>query len=92
MNFEWDYNKAKSNKIKHDISFDIAKHIFNPDMMVKEDKRRDYQEKRYIGFNFYFGRCIHVVYTIRGDNIRIISMRRANERETKYYCRTIKSH
>ena len=92
MKFEWDCNKAKENIRKHNISFDIAEHIFNANMIYKEDKRHNYGEKRYIGFGLYFGRCINIVYTVRNDNIRIISMRKANERETKRYHETIKSH
>lgn len=92
MKFEWDYNKAKTNEQKHGVSFEIAEHIFSSDMVVKEDIRHDYKEQRYSAFSLYFGRCINVIYTMRGDNIRIISIRKANEREAKEYRKSTKSN
>ena len=77
MIFEWDYNKARENEAKHGVSFEIAEHVFSSNMIAKEDTRQDYQEKRYTA--------------LRGDKIRIISMRKANERETKRYQEAIKN-
>ena len=91
MIFEWDYNKAKENEAKHGISFEIAEHVFSSNMIAKEDTRQDYQEKRYTAFSLYFGRCINIIYTLRGNKIRIISMRKANEHETKRYQEAVKN-
>ena len=47
--------------------------------------RRDYGEKRLLAFASMRGRLHVVCYCIRGDARRIISFRRANGREEKFY-------
>ena len=55
-------------------------------MLTKEDFRFEYQEKRYIGYGKLDGRLMCVIYTERKPNkIRIISFRKANNREKEYY-------
>lgn len=86
MEFEWDENKNRANQRKHDISFDEAADIFRYPMYEQIDSRTDYGEIRYIGIgrNRYFV-ILSVVYTERGNLIRIISARRANKVEKDIY-------
>ncbi len=46
-----------------------------------EDDRKDYGEIRLITVGFLQGRMVYVAWTPRGDTRRIISMRKANDRE-----------
>ncbi|MBF0481963.1 MAG: BrnT family toxin [Desulfovibrionaceae bacterium] len=88
MQFEWDERKRTSNREKHGIDFEDAPAVFSPDMIVFEDHRREYGEQRYIGMGTLCGRIVVTVFTVRGDTVRIISMRKANRREAAYYEKT----
>jgi hypothetical protein len=50
-----------------------------------EDTRIDYGEPRFITFGFLEGRMVVIAHTPRKDKTRIISMRKANNREQKTY-------
>lgn len=85
MQFEWDEGKGRTNRIKHEVSFSDAIEVFQNIRLTAIDSRRDYGETRKITIGeAHFGVCV-VVYTERDDVIRIISARRANERERKKY-------
>jgi hypothetical protein len=50
----------------------------------KEDRREDYSELRYVTVGKLDGRMVILVWTPRGEARRIISMRKANEREPPF--------
>ncbi|MEO8681285.1 MAG: BrnT family toxin [Vicinamibacterales bacterium] len=81
--FEWDPAKALENVRKHGVRFDEAKTVFgDPLAEVVVDPFHAWDESRYwiIGESF-IGRLLVVVYTERGDTIRLIGARRATPRE-----------
>lgn len=92
MKFTWDKQKNRSNLEKHGLDFKDAHHVFESQTITLEDVREDYQEKRYITMGEIEGRCVIVVHTPRGNNRRIISMRKANGRETKSYQERLRAH
>lgn len=88
MEFEWDENKNAINMAKHKIDFADALHVFLDEARIeREDTRKDYGESRYqtIGMTEYG--ILFVIYTEREPKgtIRLISARKANAREKKYY-------
>lgn len=86
MIFEWDEAKRLLNLEKHGVDFVDANKMWDGVMFVSEDTRREYGESRYIGIGRIDGRTMVVVYTNRNANIvRIISLRKANSRETRSY-------
>jgi len=85
MNFEWDENKRRLNLIKHGVDFLEAALLLSEEQIVLEDKRRDYGEPRYLAMGEMKGVLFVVAFTIREDDIRLISVRRGNLRERKYY-------
>ena len=86
MEFEWDENKNRINIEKHHVSFSRAAKIFDGDVLEWEDTRQDYDETRVIAIGHVERRFLRVVYTRRGNKIRIISARRANKNDRqKYY-------
>lgn len=86
MRFEWDEHKRQSNFEKHRVDFPVASQLWKSPMLIVEDKRREYKEKRLIGIGFVANRMMVAVYTERTANvIRIISLRKANNREIKIY-------
>jgi uncharacterized DUF497 family protein len=85
MAFEWDHKKAESNLQKHGIDFADAVSIFDDlNSITIEDAHE--KEQRFISIGIdCFARIIVVVYTWRGDTIRIISARKATKREQTHY-------
>ena len=74
------------------MNFEDAELIFAAKTISFEDDRADYGEKRYITLGELVGRVVVIVHTERELTTRIISMRKANEREKKiYYQRLEKS-
>jgi uncharacterized protein len=86
MGFEWDEAKRQSNVRQRGIDFpDVIPCFSDPQRLVEEDARRDYGERRFHLLCPLRGRLYHVTFTERGQNIRIISARRANQREQRHY-------
>jgi len=87
IEFEWDQNKASSNLIKHGVSFDEAKTVFDDPLYVDfYDPDHSYNEHRYIIVGqSQNNRLLIVTYTERGNTIRLINAREATQRERKVY-------
>lgn len=88
MLFEWDDNKEQINIRKHGIGFSVAKFVFNDDGRIEIfDKVHSIDEERYItiGFIEQVPIIVTVVYTERGQKIRIISARKATAEERRMY-------
>ena len=86
MPFEWDDRKAAQNIAKHGIPFEYAVRVFlDPHRLDSEDSRRDYSEERRLTLGKIEERLFVVAYTPRGKLIRLISARKANEREQRQY-------
>lgn len=85
MEFEWDDSKNQSNIAKHGIDFIRAKEIFDGFMLETLDDRFDYGETRLLAIGEAGGLIIAVVYTLRGQAVRIISARKANGNERRAY-------
>jgi len=85
--FEWNDNKAKVNLRKHRISFDEAQTVFLDDFsIIIEDSEHSDDEERFIIIGMsYKKRLLVVVYTERGEIIRLISARKATSMEHKKY-------
>ncbi|GGK34118.1 membrane protein [Salinarimonas ramus] len=84
--FDWDDAKAASNEVKHGISFDVASEVFlDPRRLDLPDDRFAYGEPRRICFGRVRGVVLAVVYTIRADAVRIISARKASQKERRLH-------
>jgi uncharacterized protein len=59
--------------------------MFQGDVLISPSTSRDYGEDRFIAIGVVEGRELAVVYTMRGDVCRIISVRRARENEREAY-------
>ncbi len=78
-----------SNLRKHGIDFiDVVDFEWDTALVVP-DTRKEYGEPRYIALG-YLDDAVHcLIFTERGENKRIISLRKANGRERKRYEKTI---
>ena len=84
--FEWDEKKNKLNIEEKGLPFEAAKQLFDYPLQIGLDERKNYNEQRFIGVGEIDGRLMVVVFTKRKPNIiRIISFRKANDREQKKY-------
>ncbi len=83
--FEWDETKNATNVAKHGISFQAASRVFGRPRLRFEDNRRDYGERRFRVIAVLEGEEIAVIYTERGETLRIISARRARRDERREY-------
>ena len=85
MAYEWDPNKAIANIEKHGIDFADAVTVFDDGHAITIDDP-DYDEQRFVTIAMdAFGQILVVVYTWRGNIIRLISARKATKRERKQY-------
>jgi hypothetical protein len=87
LTFEWDPGKARSNITKHGITFEEASTAFaDSSSLTIPDPEHSHSEERYVTMGMALtGKLLVVVHTDRGDNIRLISARRASRRERRNY-------
>jgi len=85
--FEWDPQKAAANERKHRVTFDEAVTAFgDPFGTVVDDPRHSVGEARLVLLGYsQANRLLAVMFTERGDRIRLISARTATRRERKDY-------
>ena len=85
MKLTWDEAKRKITLAGRGLDFAWASQIAGVFEYLIEDTRFDYDEKRYVSLGKINGRLCVVVWTPRDGGRHIISMRKANDREQKYY-------
>jgi uncharacterized protein len=83
--FTWHEAKRKANLAKHGIDFRDATTIFDGPLVTVEDTREDYGELRYIALGLLQGIVVSLVYAERGDQVRIISIRKALKHEARFF-------
>ncbi len=89
MSCEWDEQKRRANVKKHGIDFTDVPQVFDSDVVLLPDERFDYGETRFIAIGILKSQVVVVAYTERGENIRIISARKATKNEQIYYFQQI---
>jgi len=85
MEYEWDPRKAAANRRKHGIAFDLIEDFDWNSALVVPDERRDYGESRWLALGMIGHRLYSLAFTIRGDRIRLISLRTASRTERTLY-------
>ena len=90
MRFSWDARKSAANLADRGFDFAFATLIFDGPTLEKEDRRRDYGERRVVAIGLAHGIALTLVYTDRpttGQETerRIISARRSNRREREAF-------
>lgn len=85
--YEWDANKAAANLRKHGVDFADAATVFGDECAIRvRDQISSLDEDRFVILGSSVpGDLLVVVYTWRGERIRIISARQATPRERKSY-------
>ena len=86
MNFEWSDQKSEACFVQRGFDFAYVLRAFlDPCRLIRKDTRWDYGEDRFQLLGAIDQRVFFVVYTLCGSTIRIISARKANQREVINY-------
>ena len=87
LKLEWHETKRQNTLKNRNLDFALAIEVLT-DPNVKEyvDNRKNYGELRIRAYGMCSGLCLRVIYTMRGDTHRIISIQRVHKKEQeKYY-------
>ena len=89
ITFEWDKNNQTKIRLKHNITPEEAEQaLFNHQAIIFDEKHSSV-EPRYQLFGISnVGRLLFIVFTIRGNKIKIISARSANKKERNNYAKS----
>lgn len=82
MTFDYDTDKDAINRDKHGLGLNEF-FGFDDDPFVLPDDRFDYGESRFRAYGRIASQAFCVIYVERGDAIRLISFRRAHEKEMR---------
>ena len=86
MAIEWDQSKNARNQALHGLAFEDLGG-FDGDPVIIFDERFDYGEARLQAFGRIIGVGHCIVFTMRGGTTRLISFRKARDKEMRRYGR-----
>ena len=93
IEFAWDRRKARSNLVKHGVSFEEAQTVFlDENARLIDDPDHSEEEERFLLLGYSFqARCLMVSHCYREPDsvIRMISARRATVQEEEVYWRLL---
>ncbi|HWT11688.1 MAG TPA: BrnT family toxin [Allosphingosinicella sp.] len=85
MRVEFDPAKRAWTLRNRGLDLADAGEIFEGFTLTFEDDREEYEEDRFVTFGIMKGKLVACVWTFRGDNRRIISLRKAEKDEREIY-------
>lgn len=85
MRIEFDAGKNARNIASRGLSFELVAEFDWDSALAVDDRRRDYGERRVRAIGYLGARLHVVVFVPLDDGVRVISLRRANRRETRLY-------
>lgn len=88
----WDEVKRKLNIRKHGLDFAGCDAIWDHFTVTREDIREDYGEARQVCFGILHDEVVVMVYTERSKGPHVISLRRAEKHEARYYRQVAKEN
>jgi uncharacterized DUF497 family protein len=84
--FVWDEAKRRSNLEKHGLDFKDAHVVYDdPDKLTYDSSRIGERRLLDLAFAMVKGKLLALIYTERGDNVRVISFRPASREEREQY-------
>jgi uncharacterized DUF497 family protein len=87
IGFQWDRGNLDKNLVKHKVeNWECEQIFFNAPLLVLEDPNHSRSERRWAAFGRTdAGRLLVVIFTKRGDLLRVISARDMNKKERDFY-------
>jgi len=91
MFFQWDPKKAETNAKKHGVEFADAVGVFEDPWAITSEDPDAEREPRFLVLGMdILGRVLVVVFVLRGEEIRLISARKATKKEREEYATGIR--
>ena len=81
----WDESKRRRNLREHGLDFVDADGIWDTFTITREDVRERYGETRFVTFGILDRTVVVLVHTERNDEMHVISLRKAEPYEARYY-------
>jgi uncharacterized protein len=88
----WNESKRKRNIKIHGMDFEGADVIWDNFTVTREDIREDYGEKRMVTFGILNDEVVVLVHTDRKNDMHVISLRKAEKYEARYYFKVVKEN
>jgi uncharacterized protein len=85
----WDESKRQSNLKDHGLDFVGCEAIFDHPVVAWDDDREAYGEQRINLLGWLEGFLVHMTYVERGDQVHVVSLRRAEKHEIRRYVQAI---
>jgi hypothetical protein len=85
LELEWDEVKRQWTLTNRHLDFADVERFGWRGAVVFEDRRSDYGERRFLAYGYLADRLHVLCFVERGDRIRVISLRKANDRERNRY-------
>jgi uncharacterized DUF497 family protein len=87
MLLSYDPAKSQRNEAERGLAFDLAEEFDWSTALIVEDRRKDYEERRYQALGAIGEHLPMLVFTPRGSVVHVLSLRRPNQRERTGYAR-----
>ena len=88
----WDEPKRRRNIKAHGLDFEGSQAIWENFTVSREDLREDYGEKRMVTFGLLNGEVVVLVHIERHEDMHVISLRKAEKYEARYYFETAEEY
>ena len=88
----WDESKRQENLRKHGLDFVGCEAVFDHPVVTWDDDREAYHEQRLSLIGWLNDRLVHLTYTERGENLHIISLRKAEKHDIRRYQKIFPYH
>lgn len=83
----WDETKRQSNLRDHGLDFAGCEAVFDGPVVGWDDDRDGYGEQRINLLGMLAGVVVHMTYTERGDDLHVISLRKAEKHEIRFFAK-----
>lgn len=91
MVYEWDERKRTANLEKHGLDFTRADLVFESGLKVTVVSEKGGEEPQFVDYAEFEGVLVALVYTLRNDAVRLISLRPAKRKERRAYDAALKN-
>ncbi len=87
IGFQWDQGNIDKNLLKHNVeNWECEQIFFNEPLIILDDPKHSFSKKRWAAFGRTdAGRQLVVIFTKRDEQLRVISAREMNKKESKFY-------
>jgi uncharacterized DUF497 family protein len=85
--WDWDELRRQTTLLLRGLYFALVQNFDLSTAQIDPDDRRDYGEPRFKATGMIGGRLFVLIFTPRGETLRLIRLRKANDREKREWAR-----